>query len=700
MNRPTPELKAAANRMATLLASSEGHEVLAALARFDVRLEQTSIGPASDTTRVGIWEKTIKRGETVFVRRAGVEPWSLWAQVGTIPLRPQAQRVVFLGESVARGYFYDPYFNPAQALQAMLRSSSGAADIDVIDLARVGIERKQMLELVASSLALDPSALVIFAGNNWHPTLSLSPTETAEAADLLRTEESWQAVKAFMESKLRTQVQNFLCQVAGITCKRHIPVILIIPEFNLRDWRDRGSPPPIFDSAQNADWIAARTRLEELQRTSGWDEIESLAKEMVDLDGNTSPLSLYARADRAINEGDYRAARSLLEKARDAGCSLPQVESPRCYSIVQETIRSEGARYEFAVVDLPVCFDSHLEGALPGRSLFHDYCHLTVEGICVAMAATARALQTPLGLPSSCDVDLMHCVTRPNSTVAAEACFLAAVHNANWGQPQDIVEYYCREALEHSKEVSELMQWYLDSHLRQEPASMCASFNKAIERQSLSATNILFTPPRRRKALNLAIVAGIAKTLAPCQPGKVAEIARLLKREHSVDKGAVNLLDRRYCAVSSANLEGRWDERWAYYRAFDNCSRFTLIADGPHRVVLHLVYRTRKAADLQPVTIKVNGCSIAMAPPSQCWSHFRTEADICDGINTVEVSWPAAHWCRKRRADEGARCLEAAAGKSESSADIMPAIYPVYGELYSFEASAISSGQGIKSYDN
>jgi len=690
MDRPSHNLKAAASRLAGVLTSQEGREVLGAFARFDVRPAQSNNHPTPQTTRVGIWEKTTKRGEAVFVRKAGDEPWSLWAQTGTITIRPQTRRVIFLGESVARGYFYDPYFNPAQALQTMLRALSGAENIDVVDLARVGIEREQMLELVTSSLTLDPAAIVVFAGNNWHPTLSLTASDIAESADLLRKEGNWQAVKSFMGDKLRGQVQEFLHQVAGMTGERHIPVVYIVPEFNLGDWRDCGSPPPLFDSAQNVDWIAARNHLRDLEHAGKWDEIDALAEQMALLDAGTSPLSSHIRADRAIQNGDYRTARTLLEMARDAGCSLPQLESPRCYSIVQETIRTESSRYGYGVVDLPACFESYLQGALPDHRLFHDYCHLTVEGIRLAMSATARTLQSPLGLSSLRDAELMACVPGPGPAVTAEACFLAAVHNANWGQPRKIVEYHCRTALQHSPAVSELMQLYLDSHIRREPASMCASFDKAIERQTLSATNVLFAPPRRRKALNLAIVEGIANALAACKPDNVAQMASLLKIEHGVDKGTVNLLERRYCAASFANLEGRWEEHWAFYRAFDTCSYFTLIAGGRQRITLDLVYRTRMAVDAQVVILKINGTTIGEVPVSPQWTHYQTEADVCDGINSVQVHWPAVHWCREQRVRKAAECLEAAAGRRKADDEIMPAIYPVYGELYSFRATPIS----------
>jgi hypothetical protein len=137
-------------------------------------------------------------------------------------------------------------------------------------------------------------------------------------------------------------------------------------------------------------------------------------------------------------------------------------------------------------------------------------------------------------------------------------------------------------------------------------------------------------------------------------------------------------------------LEAKWEEHWAFYRAFDTTSQFTLIADGRQRVTLHLVYRTKMAADFQPVAIKINGANIADMPVSQYWTHYQTEADICDGVNSVALQWPAVQWCREERIRKAAASLEAGAGGGKAETEIMPAIYPVYGELYCFRAAPIS----------
>src|SRR5690242_5192813 len=107
MNRPPETLKSAANRFAQLVATRQNSDILSLLARFDASVYAPSPNGSSggDPVRVGIWEKKVRDSETVFTRNADSEAWSLWAHTGTIRLRPNARRVVVLGESVARGYF-------------------------------------------------------------------------------------------------------------------------------------------------------------------------------------------------------------------------------------------------------------------------------------------------------------------------------------------------------------------------------------------------------------------------------------------------------------------------------------------------------------------------------------------------------------------------------------------------------------------
>lgn len=68
---------------------------------------------------------------------------------------------------------------------------------------------------------------------------------------------------------------------------------------------------------------------------------------------------------------------------------------PRCSWAVQDGLRQLAGQHRVAVIDLPRVLGEWVNGAFPDRRLFMDYCHLTAEGLRVAMAAIAEALLRP-----------------------------------------------------------------------------------------------------------------------------------------------------------------------------------------------------------------------------------------------------------------------------------------------------------------
>lgn len=62
-------------------------------------------GYVSGETRVGIWKAVKKDGKSTLTRDVSLlEEWKYWANKNEISEK-SGQRIVFLGESVARGYF-------------------------------------------------------------------------------------------------------------------------------------------------------------------------------------------------------------------------------------------------------------------------------------------------------------------------------------------------------------------------------------------------------------------------------------------------------------------------------------------------------------------------------------------------------------------------------------------------------------------
>jgi hypothetical protein len=171
----------------------------------------------------------------------------------------------------------------------------------------------------------------------------------------------------------------------------------------------------------------------------------AIAAGMIALDRGTSSVSRELLGEASARLARPDEARRALEAARDAVCGLMIGHSPRCPTAVQDELRQAAARHGFALVDLPRLFAQHLAGALPGRRIFLDYCHLTVEGMQIAMRAVAQCV-APLvaGTESASDLPVA-----PEDEGMAH--FLAAIHNRHYGQDSALLRYHCRRAIAHAQ---------------------------------------------------------------------------------------------------------------------------------------------------------------------------------------------------------------------------------------------------------
>ena len=145
-NLPPKALRPIAARIARAMCANDHAQVQALYGELAQQIPApAAAAPRADehqsphVDRIGIWVRS--KNDTAY-RRLEVHrsEWRLWADNEEIPARSRGRRIVFLGESAARGYFYDPDFAPAVVLQALLRSVPGTRDIDVVDLARSNID--------------------------------------------------------------------------------------------------------------------------------------------------------------------------------------------------------------------------------------------------------------------------------------------------------------------------------------------------------------------------------------------------------------------------------------------------------------------------------------------------------------------------------------------------------------------------------
>lgn len=702
MIRQPERLKLVANQLADFFVTEQGTHVFSLIKALSDQppSEHSEIGVSSSpkvaealpTDRVGIWEpKLLKQG--LCYRRSNVsgEPSSFWARTASIPPKGGKQRVVLLGESVARGYFYDPYFTPASVLQHMLTMVCRTDNIEVVDLARTNLLLQPLMELARSALVLKPDVFVVFAGNNWTEAAFVSEQLPELAVSLRRG--GWRSVKADLEGQLRDRVRSCLEFFASITRDRGIPVVFVLPEFNLLDWRTDHRSPPLLAPESTWEWFALRSDAECALRDDNFESAKSLGLRILELDGGTIPCGANILAEVNNRMGAVTQAREFFEMARDSAICLPRRQTPRCFSVAQETIRAAGEANSIDVVDLPIHFQRYLSGALPDRRLFLDYCHLTAEGIRVAMASVTAAILPHLKYPGSAPQVLLQIPFERNSKIEGEAHFLAAIHNAHWGQGSDIVRYHCQKAVEQSPEVSATMACFLDFQLRKTPSCLCQAFEEMCQLGNMSVLSALFNQetPLEEKILSQILVQELTAVLGAHDPAKGRAVEQILFQEHGVSQKEINLLQHAYAVDSWAAPPDA--DHFGYYRALEPISRFRLICEDCLPVQLNFIYRIKNAELNQEVFVLLNGVQVQTLPAPPRWqtATIALPADMLSkGFNLIEIRWPLCSWSLPS-------WIENVATKLATNRPWRTDIDVVYGEIHVLRATPVkvSSSQNF-----
>lgn len=682
-----PQFRDMTGRLAQLFASEEGERILRLITQLSA--SRDGCGPVTEEPEepaassgklcVGIWEAQEESGGRSFVRIDSKEPWHLWANVPKIPPKGLGRRVVLIGESVARGHLYDPHFTPALALQKMMDAACGPAEIEVVDLGRTDLVHEQLHELITQSLHLEPDALIIFAGNNWHPFVKASDGQLLDMSYAFRRTGSWRGVKESCESFLIANTRQTLRLLGEIVHERGIPVVLVLPEFNLADWRTECVCPPLLNSEQTDEWLRAKGEAEQLLKGNDWEKAECLGERLMQLDQGTTTAGPNVLAAVSQKRGDHQAARKFLEIARDAMVCWPIREAPRCYSVIQQTIREGAAGHGVQLVDLPREFTKYPGGGIANRRLFLDYCHLTLEGIRISMALTAETLLPLLKYPTHSSQELARVDMKVGANVNAVAHFLAAVYNGNWGQRIDLVRHHIRTALEYDRGIAYMMQLFLDLHIRPVPSSVCRSFEQLGELPNMAAIIAFYSDSIRYKFLNPNLVTAVVDALEEIGIPTRSQIEHLIIKEHDIKKRTVNLANTFYSTGSYSRF--LVDSRPEFYKATARNTTILLVCDKPELLNFSVTMKVPNVSGNQTISLRLNGSLVAEIAATDHWTTSTGSVPaklIHHGLNQLKICWPMPVWSHEKQREHIADYLEAGE---------LVDITPLFGLIQSFRVS-------------
>ncbi|HLA79214.1 MAG TPA: hypothetical protein VJU18_16680 [Vicinamibacteria bacterium] len=602
-------------------------------------------------TPIGPWKPEGKGDQVVWVRAEGPglgDPWPPQPE-----LRPKAPggpfRIVLLGESAAAGWFYAPQMTPAGVLQEQLAQLTGPNAYEVLNLAKVDLTAGELMALATAAVQLRPDALLVYAGNNWPQRFRNQPPPgfagSLEAAAAFRADGMRGLARLAEEAGLRAG-EEALRRLAGAAKEVGAAVILVVPEVNLGAW-ERARPPVWLAGDGCRRWHTMHAEVVGLLRDGRLAETAEAAQRMIDLDQGLCPTSHRLLAQAWLGLGRHREAAQAARAEVDARAWDNTPQMPGLTSAVQTLLRSAAREHGFRLVDLPEVFAEQAEAPLPGRRLFLDYCHLSLQGMKVSMAAVAaEVLAMSQAPPSGAWRELLAKVSDPvvPAELEARAQVMAALYGAHWASPADggapAIEAWIDAALATGGGARELIEGYARSRAAPVEVLLVSAEQQRVFAQPGRAEHHIWSA--------LTLDPDALRAMARAGIGNGDPGAALLPHHGVEARGRVDLLQEahhwRLIDQPKANTSAT-DNRLAYYPALWPVARFCLVSDASRDLHLDLVARlpSLDGPRQEEVAVAVNGTEVARVLLSSRWTRARPllpQAALQPGINELALCWP------------------------------------------------------------
>jgi hypothetical protein len=595
-------------------------------------------------------------------------------------------------------------------LEDQLREVKGAGAYEVIDLTKVDMTatggKHDLVRITVAALQLNPDVLVIFAGNNW--LTQFRPFASSSREHFLRFAPAYReaGVRGIMEACERDTLNHYqgvVTNLSYIAAAAGIPTILVIPEVNHLDW-ERGFPVAWLSGERTPQWHKLYDQAMALGKTgpgSPADLIAAIAEQMIELDEGTCPVSYRLFGNALLARGRIAEAREIYIREVDSAAWTPEA-LPGAGTTVREVLRRGAGQDGLTRVDLPTIFFEH-SGNIPGRELFLDYCHHTLGGIKVAMAAVASQILRLTTAPEEEAYEwraLLRSLPNPQIHPARDsmAKFLAALYTLHWERrfngPSPLPEYWCEAAIQSWAGIQEIMLDYVATLVP--PASIrglsVAEQHFCGRGNCLEDGSHLLTGEGRRLgkvSLDPAAIELICTVLEHSGRPTRQMINKMLLDQHAVPGGGVDLVNPYYHWTTMDHLTGfqsdsNTESGSGLYQAFWPNSQFCFVSDSSRDVQLNLTARLPAAMNKRREGVKgqvtVNGHYVGAFKIRHRWnSHALNVAreSLRTGLNELTIHWP----------DLGPEGDAAKIQILERLEQSVPAnLQPLFGELHSLVA--------------
>jgi hypothetical protein len=318
--------------------------------------------------------------------------------------------------------------------------------------------------------------------------------------------------------------------------------------------------------------------------------------------------------------------------------------------------------------------------------MFLDYCHLTAEGIHVAMAAVAAEVLNLSGMLEN-DVhwrDLLPRLPAPVLSPEAEATARlgAAIHSAHRllsvGRKGAILEHWLESALDASPGIAAAMLDLAEARCIPAPAVLTA----ALRRNFASPYRLLLQHGIRWDFLDAELLEAIQAVLERRGLPVRERIARLLLRHHAIGEQGTDLAEPPYLWEP---LERFFPEVMRFEDLAERATvrspwpaiSFCLICDGEQDVQIE---PTLRLPAIGRVGVEINGVEAGGMDAMDRWSRETLRIGrerLVFGLNRLTLRWPMPD-------EEGDAALREATKRLEQG--LAADLHPVFGEVFSLLA--------------
>jgi hypothetical protein len=693
------------DRLANLLHTEEGCEIAMLMQQCGLLKSESSTNlidrlkqKAASTVEpraIGPWVPRNIGSELEFVRENKWDKY-LWLEERDI-LKPDKKegtyRVCLVGESVAAGMFFSPNISPAKVLNSILDQtiSDTINYVEVIDFSRNAMRIELLVDVVDAASQLNPDVIVVFAGNNFCRDHTIGRADQSNISKTLIDIATQQGpiglVKHFTD-ELALATHAAIDVLVANAVRNASEILWLIPTTRT-SWQ-RLSPVPWLGNGKTKQWHDLLKESLRALKSKHYSKVLELAQTMEELDQRTSPTSQRLLATAHFGLGQAGEAAKHCQQEVDVDCALERNSflSPGIQSNVKTIIEERAKRDGFKCINLQTVFTEYSNAATDPIDLFVDYCHLSIEGMHVAMSSVAAEISTDFSNWNEVIKNIKPLTVDPK--YIARGLFEATIYTSHMQHSLDenSSKSNLRQCFRHALSLWEGLEQTMTQYVRMRHGAVVTEVSQDAHQIVASANSLLdYGILQWIHGVDTQTIEAICGAL----DDEGCDGKTLLTYYQEYDKRklkeGVDITNPRYLKYFGRDGEVDWDpERGTYrtqpyLRAYWPQLPLVFVADKNTHLDCCLISRLPVDGGKErqgSIKITVNGRFITELAVTHFWSrgHFRIEANfLSEGFNDIEIQWPDLPKDDSPAIKSAVRKLQVF-GRS--------AWYPVFGEVYSF----------------